>query len=190
MCSILYRTVVRCQAEASTTDSLTAVSDRFDRYGVPRAFACVIRKQEEGPELLVFDHPVAGTQIPKGRVDEGEAHRDAAKRELFEESGLDLEPTHLIARIGYEFDHPHTGERVEEVGYILLFEAPNGIGESWVQEPDEEAVPFTYRWLSLDERATESVHPHFGDVVHITMSFIDRRQQQIEQVFGEQRSSD
>lgn len=165
------------------------MSDRFEGYGVPRAFACVVRHGENGPELLVFDHRDAGTQIPKGRVDEDETHREAARRELREESGLDLEPTVFIARIEYEFDHPYTGERVVENGYIWLFEAPNRIEESWVHVPEEEGVAFSYRWLSLDGPAVERVHPHFADVVRITKSFIDRPRP-TEQVFGEQLSAD
>src|SRR5688572_19977399 len=42
-------------------------------------------------ELLVFDHrdmPDAGTQVPAGTVEDGEAYPAAAVRELHEESGL------------------------------------------------------------------------------------------------------
>lgn len=39
--------------------------------------------------LLVFDHPAAGTQVPAGTVEIGEDPREAALRELIEETGVD-----------------------------------------------------------------------------------------------------
>ncbi len=169
MRSILYRTSVRCQAECDPTpNTLPAVGDRFEGYGVPRAFACVIRPNVEGhSELLVFDHPEAGTQIPKGRVDPGESHREAAIRELAEESGLNLEPTSFIAAFEYEFLHPYTGETVQEDGYVWLFDAPPDVDEAWTHEPEEEALPFSYRWIPIDDRTAGDVHPHFAKVIEL-----------------------
>lgn len=40
------------------------------------------------PEVLAFEHPLAGRQFMKGGVKPGEAPVQAAHRELFEESGL------------------------------------------------------------------------------------------------------
>ncbi|MBX2806880.1 MAG: NUDIX domain-containing protein [Hyphomicrobiales bacterium] len=39
-------------------------------------------------DILVFRHPLAGTQLVKGTIETGESVRQAAIRELFEESGL------------------------------------------------------------------------------------------------------
>jgi 8-oxo-dGTP pyrophosphatase MutT (NUDIX family) len=151
------------------------VTDRFEGYGVPRAFACVTRECAGGRELLVFDHPDAGTQLPKGRIDPGESHREAAIRELMEESGLALEPTRLIAHIEYEFLHPYTGELVAEEGYLWHFDAPADVSDSWVHHPIEEAMAFSYRWLLLDGTASDRVHPHFAEVVALTEQMFGRR---------------
>ncbi len=46
-----------------------------------------------GDELLVFDHrdhPEAGTQVPAGGIDPGESPEVAARREVFEETGLEV----------------------------------------------------------------------------------------------------
>lgn len=40
--------------------------------------------------LLVFKHPTAGLQLPAGTVEPGETPIEAAKREVYEETGLDL----------------------------------------------------------------------------------------------------
>ena len=55
------------------------------------------------PQLLVFDHvdhPAAGTQVPAGTVDDGEAVAAAALREAYEETGL--EGIRLVAALGIE----------------------------------------------------------------------------------------
>ncbi|RXJ70625.1 DNA mismatch repair protein MutT [Veronia nyctiphanis] len=57
----------------------------------------VTRTTDEGREILVFRHPLAGIQLVKGTLEKEEELADAAKRELFEESGLELQsqPTFL-----------------------------------------------------------------------------------------------
>jgi 8-oxo-dGTP pyrophosphatase MutT (NUDIX family) len=50
--------------------------------------AFVTREGQTGPELLLFQHPYAGVQIPAGTVEPGEAPEAAALREVSEETGL------------------------------------------------------------------------------------------------------
>jgi 8-oxo-dGTP pyrophosphatase MutT (NUDIX family) len=49
----------------------------------------ITRSGSSGPELLLFHHPNAETQIPAGTVNHGEDTECAARREAAEESGLD-----------------------------------------------------------------------------------------------------
>jgi 8-oxo-dGTP pyrophosphatase MutT (NUDIX family) len=51
--------------------------------------AFVTRPTPGGDELLLFQHPHAGIQIPAGTVEEGEAVEAAALREAQEETGLE-----------------------------------------------------------------------------------------------------
>ncbi|HNY45867.1 MAG TPA: NUDIX domain-containing protein, partial [Casimicrobium sp.] len=53
---------------------------------VEKACACVVQRGR----LLLFEHPTAGVEIPKGGIERGELAIDAAVRELREESGLSL----------------------------------------------------------------------------------------------------
>jgi 8-oxo-dGTP pyrophosphatase MutT (NUDIX family) len=58
---------------------------------VRKAFAYVTRSAISGYELLVFrslDEP-QGFEAPKGAVDPGETFEEGARRELFEEAGLE-----------------------------------------------------------------------------------------------------
>jgi 8-oxo-dGTP pyrophosphatase MutT (NUDIX family) len=50
--------------------------------------AFIIRTSERGRELLLFEHPYAGVQIPAGTVEVGESPEAAALREAVEETGL------------------------------------------------------------------------------------------------------
>ena len=51
--------------------------------------AFVTRSTPAGDDLLLFEHPHAGIQIPAGTVEAGEAPEDAVQREATEETGLD-----------------------------------------------------------------------------------------------------
>jgi 8-oxo-dGTP pyrophosphatase MutT (NUDIX family) len=61
--------------------------------------AFVVRQAAGGHELLLFEHPSAGIQIPAGTVEPGEEPRDAVVREAHEETGLtefDLHPLGVV----------------------------------------------------------------------------------------------
>ena len=146
------------------SNNLPFVSDRFAGYGQPRAFACVLR-ETDGPELLVFDHPQAGTQIPKGRIEPGESAETAAIRELAEESGLVMEPSRFIGHLREQFQHPESGETVNEDWHIWVFDALPDLPETWTHLDEEEGLEFAYRWVPLDATTSEKVHPYFAAVV-------------------------
>jgi 8-oxo-dGTP pyrophosphatase MutT (NUDIX family) len=50
--------------------------------------AFVIRSTAHGDDLLLFEHPTAGIQIPAGTVEDGERPDEAVLREAGEETGL------------------------------------------------------------------------------------------------------
>jgi 8-oxo-dGTP pyrophosphatase MutT (NUDIX family) len=62
--------------------------------------AFVTRVAAQGAELLVFEHPSAGFQLPAGTVEADEPHAAAAAREAREETGLlDLPPGRFLKAI-------------------------------------------------------------------------------------------
>lgn len=55
---------------------------------VEKAVPVVLRRVGSRVEILMFRHPDAGIQIVKGTVEGGESPDRAARRELWEESGI------------------------------------------------------------------------------------------------------
>ena len=55
---------------------------------IHKAVPVVLRQRGGRVEILLFEHPVAGWQLVKGTIEQGESAADAALRELAEESGL------------------------------------------------------------------------------------------------------
>lgn len=90
---------------------------------IDKVTAFVLRPSPAGPELLLFEHPYAGVQIPAGTVEPGEALEAAVRREVAEETGLQLvgpcrlvgqaedplpEGTRIVAERTRVYAHPTT----------------------------------------------------------------------------------
>jgi 8-oxo-dGTP pyrophosphatase MutT (NUDIX family) len=87
---------------------------------VRKAFAYVTRRTPGGHELLVFrnlDEP-EGFEVPKGAVNPGETFEEGARRELFEETGL--ENLAVLAELG-------TTWYGDEEQRFFHFAAPSGV---------------------------------------------------------------
>jgi len=59
---------------------------------VEKVTAFITRRSEHGHDLLLFEHPFAGVQIPAGTVKSAESPEQAVVREAAEETGLTLLP--------------------------------------------------------------------------------------------------
>ena len=57
---------------------------------IQKVTAFIVRERRGVKELLVFKHPIAGVQIPAGTVERDEDIETAVKREVYEETGLQL----------------------------------------------------------------------------------------------------
>jgi 8-oxo-dGTP pyrophosphatase MutT (NUDIX family) len=72
---------------------------------------CFITRQEKnGIELLLFNHPYAGVQIPAGTVNPGETPEAAARREALEETKI--EGLLLVRLLGDQQESLPAGERL------------------------------------------------------------------------------
>ena len=105
-------------------------------------------------EILAFAHPYAGNQIVKGTLETGETALTAAKRELFEESGIEL--TKQPIQIGSS-DNIVEGQ----VWYFFQCEAAN-LPDAWsFQTLDDEGHVFEFFWQPLFEDLTFEWHHQF-----------------------------
>ncbi|GEM_PF-589642 len=60
--------------------------------------------------------------LPKGLIEKGEKPEETAVREVFEETGLIVEPGPFIERVNYQYRHPDKKIRIyKEVFYFLLY---------------------------------------------------------------------
>jgi 8-oxo-dGTP pyrophosphatase MutT (NUDIX family) len=119
-----------------------------------RVLAYVTRERDGRKELLVFDHRdslEAGTQVPAGRLDQGESLEQGLFRELHEEAGL--EPVRIVREL------PVLGEWVTRSEYenhafevCVEGEEPPDTWEHVVHGAGDDAgFVFLYRWLPVDE---------------------------------------
>jgi putative (di)nucleoside polyphosphate hydrolase len=122
--------------------------------------------------LLVFEHPHAGVQLPKGGLEAGESEAEGAVRELHEETGLvGLEVTTRIGSmervVGAGPDEAGPLER--HIWEVFLLEAPaDGPGEWWHSawgSPEEDGLRFRCHWLPVDQALAGTLHPLFEPVV-------------------------
>lgn len=77
---------------------------------IEKVTAFVTRRTEQGTDLLLFEHPHTGIQIPAGTVEAGETPRQAVLREVAEETGLARLSVHCYA--GSVEDQLPAGQRI------------------------------------------------------------------------------
>jgi len=119
----------------------------------PRVAAYVIRRLGDGIELLVFDLegiPEMGTQVPAGGIRSTESRKEAALREVKEETGLDA--VRVVTELGIiESPHPESGQSRQTSYWVL--EAAEELPSQWrhvVASDDEDGgMVFLCRWEPL-----------------------------------------
>jgi 8-oxo-dGTP pyrophosphatase MutT (NUDIX family) len=139
---------------------------------VLKACPCVLRLTEARVQVLVFEHPLAGWQIPKGTVEEGEAPDEAALRELYEESGI--ADARIIGNLGVI--ERITGGGPDEAGpperhlwHLYHMETTGEIEsrEGWTHDARgseaEEGLRFSYFWFDIHGELSR-FHPFWEQV--------------------------
>ncbi|CAI3797972.1 hypothetical protein GLGCALEP_01964 [Pseudomonas sp. MM221] len=107
------------------------------------------------PKILLFRHPLAGVQLVKGTIEEGEAPAAAALRELSEESGITKAT--LKQDLGC-WDAEHLGQ----VWSFHLCQVEGALPEHWShQTQDDHGHLFRFFWAAFDDLPCNDCHPVF-----------------------------
>ncbi len=112
--------------------------------------AFVTRTTVQGTELLLFEHPSAGIQLPAGTVEAEEPHAVAAAREAWEETGLlDLPPGRFLEGLPQPLPDDH---------YLLLTTS------TVYARPDRTS----FDWATIRYGIQVRCDRHDGDFAHVT----------------------
>lgn len=90
--------------------------------------AFILHRKKSGRELLLFEHPTAGIQVPAGTVEAGEEPRAAALREAGEESGL--EGLRLEEFLGCREESPVIGDHFITC-QTCVYSRPDSFSFNW-----------------------------------------------------------
>ena len=135
---------------------------------IQKACPVVTRTTDRGLEVLAFLHPLAGRQFVKGTIEKGETPSDAAKRELFEESGLVCpEPMEPLDRAPIGPD--------QTTWHFYRWHS-TGLFDTWSHATkDDHGHTFTFFWHPIDLTLDESWHPTFHEAFSFFASVIRKR---------------
>lgn len=103
----------------------------------------MIRETDEGSEIALVSPRGGVFSLPKGHPDPGETMKEAATREVLEETGLTAEPQEKLGEVRYWY-RLH-GERVHKTVTFFLFRYVSGS----VDDHDDEVV--WAGWVPLEE---------------------------------------
>ena len=125
--------------------------------GIEKVTAFVTRTLKGRRELLLFQHPYAGIQIPAGTVEPGEAPEAAAIRETQEETGL-----HDVA--------------IDEYLGVQEMMLPD-TRRMLLQSTQVYACPdlMSFNWIQLMRGLTVTVERHTGDFTQISYQEWERQ---------------
>ena len=129
----------------------------------------VLRHKNHGIDILAFHHPLAGTQLVKGTIEQGEQYEQAAIRELFEESGLSAQPNpKFLGNFILKFN--------QQNWYFYVCEVKGELAETWQHHcQDGGGLDFRFFWYCLDQQPDDHWHETFKEALSFIQSEVTRK---------------
>lgn len=135
-------------------------------HRVPHAAGCVIvRHSEAQPLFLLIRDQYGHWTFPKGHLDEGETSRDAAVREVLEETGVTGTLGSHITTIYYDVTKKGQTFRKQVDWYVLITD------QEAVSPQAEEGI-YEYAWLPADAVETSLGYPALVEVFRLALPLI------------------
>ena len=129
----------------------------------------MLRERNYRTEVLLFEHPLAGTQLVKGTIEPGESASEAAARELAEESGV--QAAGAIFDLG-TWEHCPAGQ----VWHFREVRVEQDLPETWSHfTKDGGGQTFRFLWHPLYAPAPPGCHPvYVAALAFLRAQLLDR----------------
>ena len=122
---------------------------------VEKVCPVIIRKNNGLRQILAFRHPLAGFQIVKGTIEDGENSHAAALRELAEESGITSVSKCEFKGISDEITENQTW-------YFYHCTVNEDLKNAWDFFANEDGgINFSFFWFYINEELSNNWHPTF-----------------------------
>lgn len=122
-----------------------------------KACPIVLRAGPLGWQVLAFKHPLAGCQFVKGTIEEGEMPKDAALRELREESGLSAS---IATPLHASNDLPGA-----DAWHFFLCNVDGPLPDIWAFDTkDDGGRRFHFFWHSKHASLSPAWHPLYHQI--------------------------
>jgi len=122
---------------------------------IEKVTAFIIRPGKSGSEILIFEHPHAGLQLPSGTVEIGESPEDALFREILEETGF--RKVEIIKKIidDHQFTDPDVAILTQTMRCF-----------SWPAQTAQRTGPLFTRgmWVKIFERKVGFTHINYEEI--------------------------
>ncbi len=124
-------------------------------------------KKNDVVEYLILHYPKGHWDFPKGKIETGETHKEAALRELKEETGLEATIQESFKESFSYFFTDDVGERIAKTVYFF-------VGKAQTQQITLSHEHQGYAWLSFDEAIKQLTYQNAQDLLKKSDQFINQ----------------
>lgn len=126
--------------------------NKIKTYFEIEAGAVVVKQIGNDLKFLILHRiKMKDKTLPSGHVEKNESLEDAAKREVFEETGYKIEIGEFIDSIEYKVKEKHNGKEAFFIRRIYFFLGKQKEAQKKFRNPDKKEGDTKSEWVSYDE---------------------------------------